>query len=510
VRFRSPSVVTAAAGRLGGLSTRSWALGSGALIFLGELIRVFVPTPVGLADNSDQARIVCGLHIPATAHDQLWLYLHLKFKADSSVRCADQYNSTEYPFVWAASKITRLVEPGVTLDTRILGVFQLALIAALCGLLVAAMRTGPGRLLAAVGLFLLVGDSVISDYALTVYSENAEILGLLAVCAGVLWWVRGSRTIVRVGALVLLTAGLVLMLGAKTQMLPVIPVVILLLFAVRPGRIGRRWSARACAAAVLLVVFAALAIAPPSSDARLKLMNRMDFVFVALLHTSSSPTADLKELGVPSRLVAWEGKDYWCIYSPARQPDITLVDHQLTYERIGSFLLEHPGQTLKVAQDAAKQTLSAWPTYQTCQSRELLGAYTSASGAAPGTPDTRLVVESDFLRLLSPLGLGGLLILWGAPAAALLALRRRRRTFAPLSALAWFGLGLSVVQFAVAAFGDGIDDSKHALLVPFGAMLAVLFTAIGWVESRRVPLAPAGGAEPDPAADSAPEQVFSR
>jgi hypothetical protein len=82
------------------------------------------------------------------------------------------------------------------------------------------------------------------------------------------------------------------------------------------------------------------------------------------------------------------------------------------------------------------------------------------------------------LRLLRPGGLPLLCASWTALGALALFARRRSRLRLPANLLIFF-VATSAVQFATAAFGDGLDVTKHLNLSVFCAAAAgVLATTI--------------------------------
>lgn len=269
--------------------------------------RVLFPSPVGLADNTDEARILCRLRLAPIytpgVHHSVGFYLTLTYRVDPSVVCTDKYRTTEYPIVWLASKITGLFWPGLGLDARILGALHIVLVAACVALITAAARTTATRSIAAAGLLVLAADPLVADYFQAAYSENAEFIGVLAACAGFLWWRRGGRA--ALPGILLFAAGSVVALGAKTQMLPSVPLYVALAALGCRAAWPKRAMARIPAVCALACVLAFLAVLPPSADGHLKFANKMNLVFVSLLPAGQDPKSNLKELACPRTWPRW-------------------------------------------------------------------------------------------------------------------------------------------------------------------------------------------------------------
>lgn len=447
-------------------------------------LRVLVPTPVGLADNTDEARILCRLRLQPVAipgqHYSIFFYLNLHYRVNHSIRCTDRYRTTEYPFVWLASKISLTLVPGRGLDARILGAVHITLVAACIALITTAARTAAARLVTVLGLLVLAADPLVADYFQAAYSENAEFIGVLAACGGFLWWRRGGRAVLP--GIAVFAAGSIIALGAKTQMLPSLPLFALLALAAGraawPARRSDRRPDRAAAAALLAAVLVFLAVLPPSADGHLKFANKMNLVFVSLLPAGHAPRADLRELGLPAHLATLENLNYWCMDLPntySRE-----LSKRLSFPEVGLFLAQHPVVAARMARSAAVQELAARPTYSVCPGQRTLGTHTVASGAKPDRVDTRLELITDLARHARPLAPLALLLGWVLPVAAVLEARRRGRGRDPFAGLAVFASGLALVQFATAAFGDGIDTTKHSVLSLFAMVLGLLFALVSW------------------------------
>ena len=445
-------------------------------------VRVLFPTPVGLADNTDEQRILCRLRLlPVGARDAQhasFYFLNLHYRVSDSVTCKDRYRTTEYPIVWLASKITEAVRPGLGMDARILGALHIAMVAACIALIVTAARTMATKVVAAVGLMVVAADPLVADYFQAAYSENAEFIGVLAACAGFLWWRRGGRAVLP--GIALFAAGAIVALGAKTQMLSSLPLFAALAFVgCRAAWPGRRPD-RVLAVGLLAAVLGFLAVLPPSADGHLKFANKMNLVFVSLLPAGHHPRADLRDLGLPAHLAGLESLNYWCMNLPSGYS--RELSQQLSFPDVGLFLIQHPVVAARMARTAAAEELAARPTYSVCPGQRTLGTHTAASGAQPDRADTRLEVVTLVARHARPLAPLALLLGWGLPIAGLLWARRRGRGRDPFAGLALFTVGLGVVQFLTAAFGDGIDTTKHSVLSLFATVLGLLFAVASWCE----------------------------
>jgi alpha-1,2-mannosyltransferase len=486
---------------------------SAALLFA----RLVFPNQVGVADNSDGGRLLCHTKLvpSGTGSSAIQQFASFTYVFKPSKGCAQaSYNRTDLPHpAYESSQLilidlgrwaTRLLGLGSALDLRVVGFLVCLLIGTAIGLVFGLLRSRAlVRYGVAAGLLLVVADAAFIDFAVSPLSEISATLGVLYLIVAVQLLVRGGRAR-RVGLVLGLAAGLFLTMAKAQMLLLCIPVAVLLaLFPVgaKPfggrrdltGRFGRRVLP---VAAGLALVGGTLALTP-SQDPGGATLTKGNFVFEQLLRTSPDPAADLKSLGLPPGYLALVGQQVQC--APTVMGTNFKTDPVLTSISRGTltgFLVTHPDRAIRVMNNVASDFYHVRPTYTPwCPGdhgysalRANLGNYAADSGRAPHSVDPIAPVTAA-LGLLRGLGLVPLLVLWLGPAAVALRLltRRTRRASGDVRALAAATGLLSVIatsQFAVSAFGDGIDTAKHLNLSIFSTTLAVLLAAAAALAGR--------------------------
>lgn len=478
------------------------------------MVRLFVPRPVGVADNYDGVRLMCHLGVdvrvprntPRLRDYVYYRYDHLAHftcqrHAIGSIRLPDvPYRSSQLPVLYAGRVLTRALGLPGYLDLRAVGIVCCLLIGTAVGLLyrVATLRHRY-RLLLCAAVVGVIADTVFIDYAVSPFSEIASIIGLLYVAAGVLMLAGPGRRRRLAGIAVTGVSGLFLA-TAKTQNVPaVLPLALVLLapavpLAVpkrlaRPARsirlhgLDRRLRHRLTGLAAVVVMTAGAFAVSGNEDKRTAQLTEANFVTVTLLPTSGHPQRDLAEFGAPSWVADYSGAPPWC--APTSLQDGAAYQKftkGLSHQRILGFFVDHPTRLLPVLNRVAGYFYEPRPTATLCtpgphgtQVMVLphLANYTHLGHTPRGLLDWRWAPVTEALGLLRGAGMGTLLLLWLLPAAAVAA-TRRRRVLRGSGALQGLLLAAAVFQFGASAFADGIDTAKHL-------DLAVLATALAWV-----------------------------
>ncbi|WP_055495743.1 hypothetical protein [Streptomyces sp. TP-A0356] len=163
------------------------------------------------------------------------------------------------------------------------------------------------RIAVAGGVWLIVADAAYFDYFASPLSEPAGLLGILLVLAGIAFLGRGLTA--GVLGLALVVGGGLLAVGAKTQLLPLVGSILLVLllrgvpWLKARGHVGRFISSRAMgavgAAAVLLLGMHSSQ--KQQSDHYYLQMNSIDTIFTGIVDGKHNTSADLKALGLPQK-----------------------------------------------------------------------------------------------------------------------------------------------------------------------------------------------------------------
>lgn len=456
------------------------ALAAGGAVGVLMWLRMFVPSPIGMADNGDGLRLMCQVGVSPHVPHGTKLYdafAILNYGADPHVAasCVGYPSSTVY-LMRFDKWVSELLGLHATLDLRVSMALYCVIVAvatvALCRLI------GPGwwrQGLAAAVLLLIAGDATFADYMGSPMTETAGIIALVVLPIAAVFAARSGPVWTRCVGLVVFAVSAAILVSAKVQAITiVVPVLAFLAWLALRGRraTGRslitRWSARIALAGACLV--AAGTVVVPAAETysdnppQFAVINPTEVIFGAILDFSSDPVADLKEMGLPAEFARYAGHTWWSSDPPQNDPLFDAYKPKMTYGTIASFLLHHPDIAVEIANDGAQQFFAARPTY--------LGSY-QPGHASPRDLEQRISVLSNVMQAVAWMGMYGFLLLTVATAllAARLARRRRRgsaaHSFAVVSLLC---NGICLAQYVTATYGEAVETTKHLV---FGVMAAL-------------------------------------
>ncbi|GAA2056329.1 hypothetical protein GCM10009839_76790 [Catenulispora yoronensis] len=480
--------------------------GVGSAVLL--MVRLFVPRPVGVADNYDGPRLMCHLGVdvrlprgmPRLRDYVIVRYDHIQHFSCrqeylGSIRLPDvPYRSSQLVLLYAGRAVTRVLGLPGYLDLRAVGLVCCVLIGAAVGLLFRFVQLRYRyRVVLCGAVLVVVADTVFIDYAVSPFSEIASIVGLLWVVVGVVMLTAPGRRVRLAGLAVVGVSGL-FFATAKTQNFPgVAPLAVVVLatpLAMPTRRLGRRLGGvdrrlryRLAGLLTVLVLGVGAVAVSGNEDRRTARMTGANFVTVTLLPTSAHPERDLAELGAPAWLADYAGAPPWCaptaLQNGAAYKQFT---KKLSHKQIMRFFLNHPGRLLPVLDRVAGYFYVPRATATLCQQTPagkrmmvtpLLANYTKIGHTPRGLLDRRWTPVTDAVESLRGSGLGTLVVLWAVPVGAVVG-TRRRRGMRGVGAVVGVVVTVAVAQFVASAFADGIDTAKHL-------NLAVFATALGWV-----------------------------
>jgi hypothetical protein len=429
------------------------------------LVRWLVPGPVGAADNGDAWRLLCPLG--ATPGDRI-LEDWVQMAYGPTDVCESGYVSSQTWLLRLARWSGGHLGSAAALDLYVLGAITCVLAAlAVTVLTLALPLTTHGRLVATGLLLLVLTDSAVFGWLVSVLSEGVALLGITLTAGGLLLLQRSDRW--RWAGAVVTTVGAVLAANAKAQTLVLVPVLALTLLAARkPGTgLARRW---ALPVAVLLVTSAVTALVQLSGSPAGREFSQVN-AYHAIFHNivrEESAADDLAELGLPRSWARYEGSQWWGDEPTAYQDPLWgEYQHLVTRRVVAEYYLTHPLRTVGVLQDGARDLLTARP--------DNIGSYPPDAGEPAGAQEHRVPVLSGLTRLVAPLGLFALVPIWLLTAAGAATAWRR---FRPLAVVTGFVVVAGVGQFAVGALGEGIEGVKHQVPALFCTLLAAALAGI--------------------------------
>ena len=460
---------------------RPWVFGPivGVLAGLSMVVRLFIPGPIGMADNGDGPSRMCGLnlivHIPKGSI-RWFKFLNPRYDYGPHGACtsANTYTSSEQLLMHIAKPLGHLWGYPGAFDLRALGLLFCVIVAFVFMVFAAALRGHLiVRLLICVALFVVVGDTAFAGYSISPYSELAGLVGILFVTAGAMHF--GGSTRAKQGGLLLFTAGAVLAITSKTQAVTlVVPFAALLLLVRVPlsglplSRLRGRFAPRLLPAVAVLLIGVSGVFTMQTQMKAFEPINRTEMIFDGVLGHSSDPSQTAKDLGLPQHFVQYKGYDWWAAHAPEKDPQFSEIANKMTYGNIAGYLVEHPGVATSITLGGMDAFAAAHPDY--------LGSYPATTGHPAGTLESRLALYSDFSRASGRALIPGLLALGVFGFFWYRRLRDNPRRAAFVAVMVCM-IGVVVAQFASAVYGEAIEDTKHLVYGVFAGGLAIVLTA---------------------------------
>jgi len=458
----------------------------GILTIGGMLLRLFVPHPVGMADNGDGARLMCqlGAGTAETSRSDVynnWAILDYHASPEARRTCIDYPSSTKLLMqLWMYLSHLTGSESLIDLRTALaaFAVFVGLAVLALCLVFRSPIRQGVASLI----LVAILGDATFADYLASPFTETAGLVGVMGVAiTGVYVGAFRSRPVMTWIGLAAFLGFAYLMINSKTQTITtLVPVALFLLWHAVRMTIA---AVRAKTVVSVLGAIAALAVAVAGPAAlgasaldtygknpkEFAVINPTEVIFVGILGSSSDPESDLRAMGLPESMSVHAGKSWWASETEAPQTDPLFgsVKHKMTYGTVAGFLAKHPDRAVTMLNSATKDYFAARPDY--------LGNFTKSSGAAAAERDFRFAIPSTVQGAFVGGGLVLFLVLFaGTAAGAVIAIRRSARGNLT-SGFAYTALllaGIAGVQLLTCAYGESIENTKHLVIGILAGMLS--------------------------------------
>ena len=455
----------------GTLSTRArtWLL-VWILVFCTQLAVIYVPKPIGLADQGDSRRTLCSIG----------------FRMDRPGEGGECWNDWVVPRAYPATCVDdvptswwhRVLGLGAVLsradDTRPL---QLDAVALLNSVLIATaissmaifLRSGlAGALLISAGLCALVIDIAFVSYARSWYTEPAGFVGMLAGVTAVVALLAVPCRQFPASGVVLGALSVVLLTFSKVQSVGLASVLVLLIGARLAFCARRRLSV---ASVVMLVGIYVVSVSVMWSDQPnwMQQANRYNSVFLGVAVHADYAVAALDDLDINPSLAKYRGRGWWSEESASQDPLFWQDYDKTTLVSVAEYYARHPRYLARAVTSAVSASFEARTDY--------LGNYDIGSGSPARSLACRWCAFSSLLRCLrawatTVVGFTHVIV----AVAALTAIRKRERPSRRLRAQLAAAAGLGIVWYDLvvlpAAVADGTyEQTRHTVLATFAFAL---------------------------------------
>lgn len=448
------------------------------VVTAAALTQLFLGPDLGLADNGDGRRVLCGsgLQPPPVSTAFTEVVFEVGPLTDPVAGFCDRpemrYSTSQIVLVDTAELIDGLFsDPGI--DLRLVG----ALACVLFGLLMAGLYLGlPGtrtaRLLAVGAASALLLDVSYAHYFSSAFSETAGFLGLLAVAAALAWCARRPLGVAPLAALLVATAFLV---TAKTQLTPlagIVIVLVLLRYAQSRRSLAHPRRAVALVAMFVLAVLVGSGLQVAYQGKEFQRANLHNLVLYSVAPLSGDPAEALRDMGLDESMAQYAGSS---AFNTQAFGDPGYADFIAASSRtdVVLYLLRNPGLSTSMLEDAVTEVAAPRTLYLSeLRASDRVDGSDQASRYAPVT--TVLEAASGLAWPVLPV-LWVLLIAWGA----VLSLRRQVRR---VDLRAWgfplvFVSTAAVAQVGIALIGDGYYElAKHQVFVSYLTCAALALT----------------------------------
>lgn len=448
-----------------------------ALLVTGlSLLQLFLGPDLGLADNGDGRRVLCGAGLqppPAETTFTEVVFEVGELTNRAAGRCDDpdlRYSTSQIVLVDTVRLADGLFSaPGI--DLRWVGV----LVSVLLGLGFGALYVGlggarPFRLLAVGAAAAMALDVSYVHYSSSAFSESAGFLGLVWTAAGLAWLARRPLGLPSLGVLFVATT---LLVTAKSQLttLAVVVVAAVLLRAWQhhrgPDRGRRRPLVLAGLFIVALVSECALQLAYQGPDFHRANVHNLILYTVAPL--SGDPGQALADMGFEPALTEYAGTnafDHEAGDDPVYQDFLRQADRGTA----AAYLVDHPDLIWTMLETGVDESTHPRTVYL---------AEIATDDRTAGDPQAdRWSPATDLLDRLVPVAWPLLPWVWLVLVASGLVLSVRR-TVRGADMRAWgypltFTAVAAAAQVPVSLIGDGFYElAKHEVYVSYLTWLAV-------------------------------------
>lgn len=493
---------------------------SGAVAAVVMFVRLFVPGPVGTANNGDAFRLLCQLGTDPDsppASTEKWYFVRFWYPVTPVHGCTDYASSEILPLRATAWIHKHILGMSGVIDLREMALEYCILAGLLIVALAVILRSVrlPVRLVVLCALFLVLSEATFADYAASPYSETAALWGLLVTATASVAVVAGTRY--SRAAYLVAWAGALFAVAAKDETVTLaIPLALLLgtrRFAL--GKLTRQltatWRHHVAERIVPALCVCSLALAAgwvlsneSVSDAQINFGNEVTMTIMPMV---PNPDSVATGLGLPASFGEYSGTNWWSQKPIENDPLFTRYESKFTDANLARFFAHNPVLASRVFAGGADSYLGYRPDY--------LGSYPANAHYAPQQQECRDCVLQRVSNELKWTGFPGVLAYWLVCIGAAIWLIRASATQSLRRGFGYSALtlvGVTLVQYATAVFGEGNEVTKHMAVGIFTASLAPVMLIAGAVVDRHRRAAADGPipppiphqAVPDPAAATMP------
>ncbi|MHA7270740.1 glycan biosynthesis hexose transferase WsfD [Arthrobacter sp. HLT1-20] len=373
------------------------------------LIRLFLPTTVGMADRGDGFQQMCGLgvrNVRPWNYEKLTQYVYPQWiphgwAGETCPSNADAWSwlSAPHLLAWLGQLLTPLLGWGPGLDTRAIAVVCAGLFGSLvAGFVIACPGRLPFRILAAAGLTAVMADGMFAVFFISPYPQAAVFLGLFGLFVSLLFlWRRDTVTVA--GMIPVVLASL-FVFTADPQTVALLPALALALWW-RPSRrrrsiVGADPSAatswlrgRAVAAVLVLVLSAGAVLVVASSSGKNREPQLYNAIFTEILPYSPHPEKDLAWFGISADLARYAGTSHGETGSAVESPTFEDFTSNVSNIELAGFYLSHPERLVGLCERGVQAMVRPQLGY--------LGHHMEQDGVTPYAQDERVRVVSSLL-----------------------------------------------------------------------------------------------------------------
>ena len=434
-------------------SDRAVPAGAATVLLLACLRQVVGSPVVVLASQGDFNRVLSPVGLRSTGPPFSLQYGWLHY-VDGHTSTAGHYLTSLIPLAGLASIASHTVLGG-SIDVRVVGVVYSIGVAASAYLLCRNLASRGAQVAGAAFVVVGLSDSHLVAYFNTWYDEPWSLLVLMWIVILILSArPAGFLTARRRAAL---TGLCCLLVTAKSQdALLAVPLAVAVVFIGRPPGCGRQFGTQAlvrvgCGITVAVVALSYLALQSPVYGNE----SQYDLIFADLLVHQPRPASVLKDLGLPTPIIAFRGTNAYEPRSAFRSPAFQRFERHGGKEHVLLYLAGHP---LAAVELLGRGMHLGWQTRL-----DYLGYHTADSHRPPFGDACEPCVYSGATRHISGAGIWLTLVLYAL--AALVASAARRAAIAELSDVLLVLVGVSVVALCAAVFGEGAyEEIKHLYL----------------------------------------------